>query len=259
MMYWVALVWGFLMPCLATAQIRIIPQTTRDSINNPSLVAAAPIHFIGGATINFGTLSEEAEPWQGEVRWRNADQKPVVITRITSSCGCLRVAYERQPVQPNQEGVLRLTYHPKGHPGAVYQRLFIYTQLSATRPTAILTLRGVVTPSEAISATYPEAIGALRLRTLRVRANRNERSWRIACYNTSDEPLHVALDTLLTPRGWALESDPMPIAPNSAADLVIRCTEQAATNVPHEVRLYLGGVALPPRHRMLSIVFEDEN
>lgn len=258
MMCWVAMAWGMLMPCLVVAQIRIIPQTTRDSINNPSLVATTPIHFIGGATINFGTLSEDAEPWQGEVRWRNAGQKPIVITRITSSCGCLRVAHDRPPVQPNKEGVLRLTYYPKGHPGAVHQRLFIYTQLSATRPTAILTLQGVVTPSEAIGATYPQAIGALRLRTQTIQAKRNERTWRIACYNAGSQPLQIELDTLLTPRGWRMESDPTAIAPNTAGDVVIHCTEQAATNAPQEVRLYLGGIALPPRHRMLSIVFDAE-
>ena len=253
-----ALAWGVLMPCLLTAQIRIIPQATRDSVNNPSLVAEVLMHFIGGEVLDFGTLAEESSPWQGEVRWRNADQRPLVITRITSSCGCLQVSYERQPVRPNEEGVLRLTYHPKGHPGTVYQRLFIYTQHSATRPTAILTLKGTVTPSTEVAATYPVAIGALRLRTTHLRARSEERSWQIACYNTGSKPLQVQSDTLLTPRGWEITTTPSPLPGGSAGDLVIRCTEEAMTELPHEVRLYIGGVALPPRNRALRIAFETE-
>ena len=251
------LLWGGVLPCLATAQIRTIPQTVRDSVNRPTTLANSPMHLADGE-VDFGTLNEEDAPWQGAVRWRNAGDKPLVVTRITSSCGCLRATFDRQPVAAGGESVLRLTYHPKGHPGTVYQRLFVYTHLSASRPTAIVTVRGVVTPSKEVAATYSQSMGVLHLRTKEVRASGDEREWRIACYNNGRQPLQIAADTLLTPRGWRLMSEPSPLPPQTAGDLVIRRTDEPSAKESQEVVLYVGGLTLPPRMRALRVLLETK-
>ncbi len=235
------------------AQIRIIPQATRDSVTNPLLLADSPMLLANDGAVDFGTLSEEAEPWQGSLRWRNVGREPLLITRITSSCGCLQADAERRPVQPEEEAVVRLTYRPKGHPGTVYQRLFVYTNRSNSRPTAILTLRGVVTPSKALAANYPCAMGPLRLRTTEVQLGTGEREVRIACRNVGEKPLCVRLDTLLSPRGWQLESEPRILQAGEEGDVVIRRTTLREGDTLRLHRLVVGGLHLPPRARTVTL------
>ena len=246
---------GVLLPLIATAQIRTIPQALRDSVNNPTTVSDSPMHFVEGAQFEFGTLNEESAPWTGEARWRNAGESPVVITRITSSCGCLRATFDRKPVVAGEEAVIRLTYHPKGHPGTVYQRLFVYTNRSASRPTAILTLRGVVTPSGKVAATYPQAMGALRLRTKQATLQGGEQEVRIACANGGQRSLRITADTLLSPRGWQIYTEPRVLQAGAEGDLVIRRMSDATPK--QRVTLYVGGVQLPPRERAVQITVEE--
>lgn len=39
-----------------------------------------------------------------------------------------------------ERGTISVTYHPKGHPGRFERRIFVYTNLSSERPTAVLSL-----------------------------------------------------------------------------------------------------------------------
>lgn len=252
---WGLLLCMLLMTHLVVAQIRIIPRATRDSVNHPTILESKPIAWLQGDEVDFGTLNEENAPWQGSVSWRNRGEQPLVITRITSSCGCLQATYERQPVAAGAEATIGLTYHPKGHPGTVYQRLFVYTQLSASRPTAILTLRGIVTPSKRVSATYPQAMGPLRLRAKQAMLQGDEREVRIACANSGQTPLRITTDTLLTPQGWQIGSEPSLLEAGAEGDLVIRRMSNAAPRPT--VTLYVGGLQLPPRARALQLTVEE--
>lgn len=249
------LLWGVCFPCVAVGQIRTIPQALRDSVNHPTTVVDSPMRFVEGAQLDFGTLNEESSPWMGEVRWRNEGKNPLVVTRITSSCGCLRATFDRNPVTVGEEAVIRLTYHPKGHPGTVYQRLFVYTNRSASRPTAILTLRGVVTPSNKVAATYPLSMGVLRLRSKEAVIQGGEREVRIACANGGKRPLRITTDTLFSPQGWQLYTEPRVLEAGAEGDLVIRRMPDA---VPRpRVTLYVEGLQLPLRERAVQVAVEE--
>lgn len=251
----IVLLCGVLLPLFVTAQIRTIPQALRDSVNNPATVKASPMHFAAGEQLEFGTLNEESAPWQGVAQWRNTGASPLVVTRIASSCGCLRAEFDRKPVAAGEEAEVRVTYHPKGHPGTVYQRLFVYTNRSSSRPTAILVVRGVVTPSRQVAATYPFSMGALRLRTKEAVLRAGEQEVRLACKNGGQRALRMTIDTLLSPQGWQISTDPRVLEAGAEGDLVIRRIPDAPSTPT--ATLYVSGVQLPPRQRALQISVEE--
>ena len=47
---------------------------------------------------------------KGTFRLKNIGNKPLVISDAISSCGCTKVKYEKQPIRPNQETELTVTY-----------------------------------------------------------------------------------------------------------------------------------------------------
>ena len=92
--------------------------------------------------IDIGRINEDDAPIESTFRWENTGDKPLVVTRVETTCGCARPDYERRPVLPGEEGTLKVTYHPKRHPGSFHRRIFVFTQLSDKLPTAILELTG---------------------------------------------------------------------------------------------------------------------
>lgn len=237
------------------AQIRLISPEKRDSINNPQLVAASPLHFPEGAILDFGKLSEDAGVWRATLRWRNTGKTPVVLTRITTTCGCLKgVVDSYRPVAAGEKRKIDVAYHPKGHPGKVFQRLFIYTNLSERHPSAILQVKGVVEPSHDRSSLYPIVMGPLLLRTDRLTGTADKpQTWRIACLNSGRSALRLQADTLLTPRGFRLKTDPELLEAGMEGDLIISVdpNPQLRRNMP--LRVVIGGLSLPPRERTVRI------
>ncbi|MEG0498435.1 MAG: DUF1573 domain-containing protein [Alistipes sp.] len=67
----------------------------------------------GVDTVRFGRLFE-GEQAAKEVRLRNATTRPIVISGYTRSCGCTTFEFERQPIAPNAESPIRLTFDSQG-------------------------------------------------------------------------------------------------------------------------------------------------
>jgi hypothetical protein len=95
---------------------------------------------------DFGTLL------QGEVvsysfHFTNTGNVPLIISDVTSSCGCTVGEYPREPIAPGGKGIIKATYDSKGHHG--FQSRYL-TVMSNTIP-AKTTLRisgKVLTPDQ---------------------------------------------------------------------------------------------------------------
>ena len=238
--------------CLA--QIKIIPQSRLDSVANPRVVGADKMLFKVGMTIDFATLDEDAGAWQRVLEWQNKSSQTIVITHIKSSCSCLRGEFEREGVRVGQSGKLKITYYPKGHPGMVNQRLFIYTHLSASEPTVILSVKGVVKPSKDHSADYKYSRGELLLRQDTLYATRGKQTQiKVACMNSSQRDMRLSADTLLSSKGIKMWSEPRVLKAGTEGDLVITISSDARS-VPQGV----GGMAKPSAEPKLPIAVRSE-
>ena len=167
--------------------------------------------------IDAGRIGEDDLPPSYTFRWTNDGDAPLVITRVETTCGCAVPSFDRQPVLRGGEGSVTVTYHPRRHPGNFHRRIFVFTQLSAQRPTAILDLTGHVTPSSALpAADYPYAMNGLRLKQREVRMDGTQRrTERIACLNAGRQPLRITADSLLLPPYVRFECEAATLEPGA--------------------------------------------
>lgn len=241
----------------ASAQIKLISREKLDSVTNPRTVEGAKMQFRGGNIFSFGTIGEDDGRWEKSVEWSNGGDETVVVTRITTSCSCLQAVADKGAVKAGGSSKLRLTYYPKGHPGKVEQRVFVYTNLSATIPSAIVTLRGEVTPSADCSADYPRRRGELLLRRdTVVFAGDRAQTERIACLNNGSRALRLETD-MLSSRGLTLRTEPAVLAAGEAGDLVISYTPEEDKQ-PLWLKLYIKGLALPLRTREITVQIDKK-
>jgi hypothetical protein len=230
----------------ATAQIKLVSREKLDSVANPRTVAEAKMTFQSGTTLSFGTIAEDAGKWERVVQWHNQGDKSLVVTRITTSCSCLQAVAAKGEVKSGGKSSIKLTYYPKGHPGDVMQRVFIYTNLSSFTPSAVLTLKGKVTPSSDHSGDYPRSRGNLLLRRDTVIiAGDKPQTERIACLNNGSRAMRLETDDFSS-KGLKLRTEPAVLAPGEEGDLVITLRGEKR----EKLKLYIEGEYGPSKREI---------
>lgn len=154
----------------AQAQWHTVSRSRLDSLANPPMAEGREAMAFERTTVTAEPLEEDGGAKSYIFSWRNEGRTPLVITRVRSTCGCAVAAYDREPVAAGAKGTVTVTYHPKGHPGAFRQRIFLYTQLDDTRPTAILTLAGRLYPRRGRHTPIPMPRGRCCSSTTRWRS-----------------------------------------------------------------------------------------
>lgn len=254
-------VWVATMVATSTlAQIRIISPEKRDSVVNPSTIKSEDMHFEAGRSIDFGSIKEDSGRVTQRVIWHNVGAKPITITRITTSCGCVRCDYPHGVIEKNRESEITIYYYPKGHPGTMRHRIFIYTDRSQQTPTAILDIKGNVQASADRRGDYPNAIGSLLLRSREIQIESGAdkmQTIRIACMNGGKSTLTPKADTLLSSENITLSSEPQTLRAGEEGDIIIRYTPSKGTN-RQPLRLFVENPNLPPRDRELKITIKTE-
>ncbi len=113
-------------------------------------------------TYNFGTIAEEKGLTSHTFEIKNTGDAPLVINRITASCGCTQPEWSREPIAPGKTGHVKVTYNPKGRPGPFYKTVSIFS--NAKRGSYTLAVKGDVTPKPLIPLhVFPYSIGALKI------------------------------------------------------------------------------------------------
>lgn len=238
----------------AHAQIRIIPRAKIDSARNVATTDVG-MRFVGDATLDFGTIAEDGGAWRGVIEWENVGERPITISRISTSCGCLKAeSTTTEPTPSGERNKLNVTYFPQGHAGEVSQRIFIYTDRSGQRPAAVVTLRGRVRAAADRSGNYAESCGALLLGRKWVRfEGEGIQTERISCMNGGRKSLKITADTLLTTRGVSVRTEPETLQAGEEGDLVITYEPREDRWSKVRPRLFLNGLDIAPRERMIEI------
>lgn len=113
---------------------------------------------------NFGTIGESDGLASHVFTIKNTGNGPLVITRITASCGCTQPEWSKEPIAPGKTGQVKVTYNPKGRPGPFYKTIAIYS--NGKKGSFSLGIKGNVTPKEAQPILiFPYSIGDLKLQT----------------------------------------------------------------------------------------------
>ena len=115
-------------------------------------------------TYNFGIISEEDGLASHVFVIKNTGGAPLVINRVTASCGCTRPEWSKDPVAPGKTTNLKVSYDPTGRPGPFTKMVSIYS--NGKKGSFNLAIKGTVTARPfRPDFSYPYAIGELKLHT----------------------------------------------------------------------------------------------
>jgi hypothetical protein len=242
---------------LLSAQIRIIPQDKLLDASEIKAVENTPLRWANGE-VSFGTIDEMLGVWQGSAVLVNTSSKTIAVTQVKSTCGCLKAEFAKRVLAPKEQMKVALKYYPRGHAGRVRQRVLVYTNLSSEKPSAVLTLSGLVTASEDRSDDYPYTRGVLRLRQEQVVFEGAGRQvQRIAFMNGGSTELNLEVDTNLLPKGVSVRFEPSRVAPKGQGDVVVEYNPTEVTLPTSLGKIYIKGLNIPPRHSAIDVILKN--
>lgn len=95
---------------------------------------------------DYGAIKEEVEVALSEFEFTNVGKTPVIIQRVTASCGCTAPSYTREPILPGKKGSVKVAYQTMYRPGSFRKSIRVYTNVPDTVYT--LTIKGNVIPKK---------------------------------------------------------------------------------------------------------------
>ena len=253
--------WGYIavVMLLFTAEagaqeLRILSRAALDSLVNPTLSTTA-LKAISAepATRNMGEVldSERANTY---FTLHNTTDKAIEVTKIHSSCGCLKVASKITHIAAGESVTLRAEFNPAGRNGSFSIPIFVYTSLDEQQPTLRLTIEGRVIATDEWSH-LPIRMGSLRMSRNIVTFDSATRTERIAMANVGDKPITIYAEPTL--EGIVLRSEPEILAPGMEGDIVISYATQAEPTHDIETAIIVEGCgAIRPSERVIKIVIK---
>lgn len=95
---------------------------------------------------NFGDIREAAGVVTTQFEFTNNGDSPLIIQRVSSSCGCTTPTYSKEPILPGKSGSISAKYSTVGRPGSFNKSIRVYTNVPDT--VYVLTIKGNVIPKK---------------------------------------------------------------------------------------------------------------
>lgn len=86
---------------------------------------------------DFGKVNESKGTVSTVFKFKNEGEAPLIIQRVASTCGCTATDYTKEPILPNKEGAITVSYGAAGRPGAINKSVTVFTNV----PDSIYTLK----------------------------------------------------------------------------------------------------------------------
>lgn len=182
-------------------------------------------------TYNFGTIAEIDGSAEHVFTLKNTGTSPLVITRITASCGCAQPEWSKEPIAAGGSGEVKVVFDPQGRPGPFHKTISIYS--NANKSPLTVAIRGTVTPkSMQPQLIYPYAIGDLKMTSKSVLFSSvrptETLGERINVINESDKPMTIQLGK--TPDYIHVEANPQTIAAGKTGEITVMLDGRNAKN-----------------------------
>jgi len=172
---------------------------------------------------NFGDIEEDAGDANFIFNLVNNGDAPLVISRVTVSCGCTKPEWTKEPIAAGGKGTVSVTYGAKGRPGPFEKQISVYTNDPAANP-HILMIKGNVIPHKLSPVeAYPVGMGDLRLKQsvfrLGMITNTEKKTEAVEIFNTGTNPITLKYTNL--PGYVSISTDPPAIPANSPGIMTI--------------------------------------
>ena len=103
---------------------------------------------IAEKTYDFGTIKEEDGRVSHVFTLKNVTEGPLTIKNVRASCGCTTPAWSREPIAPEAEAQITVTYNASGRPGAFHKSVTVTLSNGTEDFTQGLFIKGKVTPKQ---------------------------------------------------------------------------------------------------------------
>ena len=238
---------------------RFLSRQALDSLMSPQVMPGGDkVLAFEALQKDFGVIYEDGSPLAVDYRFVNVSSKPVLITRITTNCGCTVAEIGDSLVSPGEKGTIRIKFNPRRRSGTVDTNTFVYTSLSGKEPVAKLTLLGNVIDNDEWNH-LPCRMGVLKLKRKEVlfepvKAGTAPQQ-RIPCANVGTVPL--TLSSELLPAFASFATEPVEIAPGEEGDIVITINgDMLPPNAPRSFSVVVDGVAGRISDRTINVKLE---
>jgi hypothetical protein len=172
-------------------------------------------------TYDFGTIKESAGNAEHQFTFTNMGAETIVITNVTSSCGCTTPAWSKEPVKPGEKGYIKAVYNPYNRPGAFHKTITVTS--NATNSPLTLNIKGEVIPKEKdIADEYRYEFGPIRMKKNNVHFseiyNTEIKEDIIEIFNPTKESITIGIDEKRQlPAHINFVCNPETLAPNEKA------------------------------------------
>lgn len=255
------IIWMFILLSVPSLMAqKAFSQKELDAVLNPVLVEhAEEMLRFERMEINAGTLSEDDKPQVFTFTCTNIGKQKIVVTKITTTCGCSNAQIDSPIINPGEKAVIRVTYNPFGQPGTIYTRAFVYASISEKKPVAALTISGKVTPSAALWKDYRYTMGHLKIRArtinLGIVTSTMHKVERIACANAGSTPLKIGGVEGFLPEFLSLRTEPEVLEPAQEGFLIIELDGKKLSEQKGQksFNVLLEGVSGRPSDRTIKV------
>jgi Protein of unknown function (DUF1573) len=93
---------------------------------------------------DFGEFQEADGVVSYKFEFTNKGAEPLIIQRVSASCGCTTPSWTKEPVLPGEKGFVSAAYNPAHRPGQFEKTITVYS--NASDPIYQLKIKGKVTP-----------------------------------------------------------------------------------------------------------------
>lgn len=190
---------------------------------------AKPEITVEKAIYDFGKINEEDGNASCEFIIKNTGKAPLVISRVSASCGCTTPDWTKSPIAPGATGTVKVTYAAKGRPGPFSKSIAVYT--NAQERAYNLVIKGNVVPkAQSPEASYPVSMGDLRLKksvsVFNLVSDAEKRQDIIEVYNNGKTPIQVSFFNL--PAYLSASCSPASVSPGKTAQITLSYDGKAA-------------------------------
>lgn len=170
---------------------------------------------------NFGDIKEEAGLASYSFKFKNTGSQPLIINKVTASCGCTTPKWTKEPIGPGRDGYIQVAYNPKNRPNKFNKSVTVYS--NANPKVVSLRIEGNVIPKpRTIEDDYPFLIGDVRFKTNHlafVKVYKDEKKTiSIQVVNTSNQ--NQAITFSQVPSHLKLVANPISLKPNQKGVII---------------------------------------
>lgn len=113
---------------------------------------------------DFGEIEEAKGIVSYKFEFTNTGSEPLIVQRVTASCGCTTPSWTREPVMPGEKGFVNAAFNPKNRSGKFDKSITVQT--NSSNPTTVLRIKGIIKPKPlSIEDQYRYAMGGVRFKS----------------------------------------------------------------------------------------------